>query len=304
MLRARWGLGLCALIIVQINGMWMLCLLLWFKMWQQVKTRTWCANNDTYPRANNNTYRRRPQCSARKSFTLFIVVLSASLTYLHLALALVTYSIAYNSPLPTKKAIDILIFWHSDILIFWGGHTSLPWRCSLQSQSGQRHLMAAPEHASLDKNLDGASLDSDQWPFWCQLDQDPRFNLNGSGWMPGNRVLVLEGFVVKLLHDRLHRLHALRCHLLPAAVLLLPAVAEGWAAWDWSELDALLPVEVGLDEGDGGHLVLLALHWRLQGLHWLSRQTDPLPLKHPLLVVQWAVSSLILLLDEEYLDGW
>ena len=52
--------------------------------------------------------------------------------------------------------------------------------------------------------------------------QDQKINLNGSGWMPGNRVL-MEG--VELLHHRLHRLHALR--LIPAAVLLLPAVAEG-----------------------------------------------------------------------------
>ena len=160
MLRARWGLGLCALIIVQINGMWMFCLLLWFKMWQQVRTETWCANNNTYRRANNKTYRRRPQCSARKSFTLFIVVLSASLTYLHLALALVTYSIAYNSPLPTKKAIDILIFWHSDILIFWYSDIQIFW----YSEVDTLHCLgAAPFKVNLAKGIWRQLLNMQAW---------------------------------------------------------------------------------------------------------------------------------------------
>ena len=78
--------------------------------------------------------------------------------------------------------------------------------------------MAAPEYNANFNNPLGDHL------HWYQPDQDQKINLNGSGWMPGNSVL-MEGVVVELLHDRLHRVQAVL--LIPAAVLLLPTVAEG-----------------------------------------------------------------------------
>lgn len=83
--------------------------------------------------------------------------------------------------------------------------------------------MAAPEYnASFNNPLGDHS-------HWYQGDQDQKINLNGSGWMPGNRFL-MKG-LVELLNNRLHCIQALRLHLLPAAaVLLLPAVAVGRAA--------------------------------------------------------------------------
>ena len=75
--------------------------------------------------------------------------------------------------------------------------------------------------------------------------------------------------------------------ILPGLVLVLPAIAMNTLRTVQlpGELRALLPVEVGVDVGDGRHLGLLLIHYGVQSPPRPPRQSDLLPLQDPLLVV-------------------
>ena len=93
--------------------------------------------------------------------------------------------------------------------------------------------------------------------------------------------------------------------VLPGLVLVLPAIAMNTLRPVQlpGELRALLPVEVGVDVGDGRHLGLLLIHYGVQSPPRPPRQSDLLPLQDPLLVVHGPPGLPVVLLQRHYRRG-